>query len=94
VRCALCAVLCPAPAAPCCQRERLLTCPPGSCAPRTYYVCRLRAILAYRRKYGVDELDPRDALTHPCKAYWVGEIAPQPATRAHVKVCGWMLWWT
>ena len=48
---------------------------------------RLYGILEYRQKYNVDQLDPYDALTHPCKPFWVGEIYPEIATQGHVKGC-------
>ena len=31
--------------------------------------CRLNGILGYRAEYSVDDLDPMDAMTHPCKPY-------------------------
>ena len=47
---------------------------------------QLYGILEYRRKYDVDSLNPLDALTHPCKPFWVGEMVGF-ADDAHVKGC-------
>lgn len=38
-------------------------------------IVQLTAILEYRRKYEIDDLDPTLALEHPCKPFWVAELA-------------------
>jgi len=47
---------------------------------------QLYGILEFRAKYDVDNLNPEDALTHPCRPFWVAEI-PGQATREQLKGC-------